>query len=174
MLNSRPTFQKGNNGKLRYQQGLYIPKNKDKVIKLNSQGGIWYRSSWELKILKYLDHNANIIRYGCEFISINYTRPKVIDGLLEHTEHRYFPDFYYELQRSDGGISKVLAEVKPKAETIKPVMKDKYSHKQLKNLEFSLASWNINIHKWNAAIEYCKNRGIEFVIITEDFINNLT
>jgi hypothetical protein len=37
MLNSKP-----NNSQ--YHQGLYVPKNKDKVIKLNSQGGLFYRS----------------------------------------------------------------------------------------------------------------------------------
>jgi hypothetical protein len=42
MLNSRPS-----NGK--YDQGNYIPVNKDKLIKLNNQGGIFYRSSWEKK-----------------------------------------------------------------------------------------------------------------------------
>lgn len=174
MLNSRPTFQKGNNGKMRYQQGLYIPNNKDKVIKLNSQGGIFFRSGLEKKVLVYLDHNPNIINYGCEFMSIQYTRPKVMDGMIEHTEHRYFPDFYYELKLSDGRISKVLAEVKPKSETVKPILKEKYSHKQLKNFEYALNQWNINVHKWSAAIDYCKNRGIEFVIITEEFINGIS
>ena len=42
MINSKP-----NNPK--YNQGLFTPKYKDKVIKLNNQGGLFYRSSLERK-----------------------------------------------------------------------------------------------------------------------------
>ena len=44
MINSKP-----NNSK--YHGGNFIPTNKDKVLKLNTQGGVYYRSSWEQKIL---------------------------------------------------------------------------------------------------------------------------
>lgn len=43
MLNSKPN----NNDK--YYQGNYLPINKEKILKLNNQGGIFYRSSWEKK-----------------------------------------------------------------------------------------------------------------------------
>ena len=56
MLNSKP-----NNSN--YNQGNYIPVNKDKVIKLNNQGGIFYRSSWEKKICHWLDHKSEIVRW---------------------------------------------------------------------------------------------------------------
>ena len=56
MLNSKP-----NN--TNYNQGNYIPKNKDKVIKLNTQGGVYYRSSWERKIMTWLDNNSNISKW---------------------------------------------------------------------------------------------------------------
>ena len=36
MLNSAP------NKPNKYKQGLFIPKNKDKAIKLNSQGGFFF------------------------------------------------------------------------------------------------------------------------------------
>ena len=42
MINSVPNNKK-------YHQGLFIPINKDKVIKLNSLGGLYYRSSLEKK-----------------------------------------------------------------------------------------------------------------------------
>jgi hypothetical protein len=38
MLNSKPNKKK-------YHQGNYIPNNKDKVLKLNSEGGVFLRSS---------------------------------------------------------------------------------------------------------------------------------
>ncbi len=42
MINSKP-----NNSA--YNSGLYIPINKNKVLKLNEQGGLFFRSSWEKK-----------------------------------------------------------------------------------------------------------------------------
>ena len=44
MINSAPSNSN-------YKQGLYVPNNKDKVIKLNSKGGLFYRSSWEKRIM---------------------------------------------------------------------------------------------------------------------------
>ena len=46
MINSAP-----NNPK--YHQGVYYPKNKDKVIKMNALGGLYYRSSLEKKMMTY-------------------------------------------------------------------------------------------------------------------------
>ncbi len=42
MINSKPSNSS-------YHQGNYVPDNKDKVIKLNSLGGVYYRSSLEKK-----------------------------------------------------------------------------------------------------------------------------
>lgn len=168
MLNSRP-----NNSK--YHGGLYVPTNKDKVIKLNEQGGIWYRSSWEKKILFYLDHNVDVIRYGCEFLEIPYMLTEVKDGFPVTSKHRYYPDFYYEMKAPDGSIRKVVAEVKPKTETLPPKPpKQGATRKQLMNFEYSIKMWNKNLSKWQFAVEYCKSKGVNFVIITEDFINKLS
>lgn len=52
MINSAPKSPRKRNGDPKYHQGNYIPKNKDKVLKLNSEGGIYYRSSWEKKVKK--------------------------------------------------------------------------------------------------------------------------
>ena len=65
MLNSKP-----NN--TNYHQGNYIPKNKDKVLKLNSQGGVYYRSSWEIRVMTWLDNNPNITKWGAECMAIPY------------------------------------------------------------------------------------------------------
>ena len=54
MLNSAPR-QPG-----KYKQGLYTPKNKEKLIKANSYGGVFYRSGLEHKMMIYLDSNENL------------------------------------------------------------------------------------------------------------------
>ena len=56
MINSKP-----NNSK--YHGGNYIPINKDKVIKLNAERGVYYRSSWEKKIMFWLDNNEKITKW---------------------------------------------------------------------------------------------------------------
>ncbi len=174
MLNQKPTFQVNNKGKLKYHQGLFIPKHPEKVIKLNNQGGLYFRSSWEKKILIYLDSNPAIERYSCEQITIQYQLPEMKDGILEYSNHRYYPDFYYELRKSNGELSKVVAEVKPYNETQKPILAEKYSHKQLKNWEYAIQQYTRNCSKWNAAIEFCRKAGMEFVIVTEVFLNKIS
>lgn len=163
MLNSAPK-QGG-----KYHQGLFTPVNKDKVIKLNSQGGLYYRSGLEQKMMIYLDNNDKIINWGAEHLKIPYTKTEWVSESQEYrtTEHTYYPDFYYELKRENGTISKVVAEVKPYSETIEPVLNPNPSAKQLKNFEYSLKMYNKNLSKWSYMIDYCKRKGFEFIIITE-------
>ena len=80
MLNSKPNNKN-------YNQGLYIPKNTDKVLKLNNQGGIYFRSSWEKKFMIYLDHNERIVSWGCEMIKIPYQQIHNVDGVPTIKNH---------------------------------------------------------------------------------------
>jgi hypothetical protein len=166
MLNSAPK-QPG-----KYKQGLYTPKNKDKVIKLNSQGGLFYRSGLEQKMMIYFDNNDSIINWGAEHLRIPYTKTEWVSESQEFktTEHTYYPDFYYELRRSDGTVSKVVAEVKPKSETMEPKIPANPTSKQLKNFEYALKMYNKNLSKWTYMIEYCEKKGFEFIIITEELL----
>ena len=65
MINSKPSNSN-------YNSGNYIPKNKDKVLKLNTQGGVYFRSSWEKKIMVWLDLKPEIIQWGAECLEIPY------------------------------------------------------------------------------------------------------
>lgn len=163
MLNSAP---KQSN---KYHQGLFIPVNKDKVIKLNSQGGLYYRSGLEQKMMIYLDNNSKIINWGAEHLKIPYSKTEWVSEAQEYktTEHTYYPDFYYELKREDGTISKVVAEVKPYSETTEPKLSQNPSSKQMKNFEYALKMYNKNLSKWSYMIDYCKKKDFEFIIITE-------
>ena len=55
MLNSAPKQP------TKYHQGLFTPNNKDKVVKLNSKGGLYYRYKLKQKMMIYLDNNEKII-----------------------------------------------------------------------------------------------------------------
>lgn len=178
MINNQPNAPRNKDGKLRYKQGNYIPENKDKVIKLNSKGGIYYRSGYELKIYRYLDINENVIKWGAEFICIPYKKykwkkTKWGELVKKTSDHRYFPDVYYELKNSDNSISKIVAEIKPYSEVKEPNIPKKATKKQLENFEYAINMWNTNQFKWEQAIEYCKNRDMKFVIITEKYLNLL-
>ena len=171
MLNSKPNNKN-------YNQGNYVPKNKDKVLKLNSQGGIFYRSSWEKKIITWLDNNKSIVKWGSECLRIPYQMTHVVDGNMKIKEHSYFPDFYYEIKLSDGSIRSVVAEVKPKAEYNDAIMftegrfqtPEKSSLKKLQSLEYKFKMAQKNAEKWQTMIRWCEKKGYEFIIITEDHL----
>jgi len=186
MINSAPNNPRGKNGKRRYQQGNYIPENKDNVVKLNGKGGIYYRSGYEKKIYKYLDLMAGkpkgeyprVIRWGAEFVEIPYNKKSVKktewgEYQWKESSHRYYPDVYYELEKAEGEVSKVLGEIKPYSETKKPILPKKTTKKQLENFEYAMNMWNANMYKWTQAIEYAENRGMKFVVISEKYINML-
>ena len=166
MLNSAP------NKTSKYKQGLFIPKNKEKCIKLNNQGGLFYRSGLEHKLMVYLDNNESVVHWNTELIKIPYRKNAWNNQLLEMTEtdHTYYPDFYYELKKSDGTMSRVVAEVKPDHETKPPKVPNNPTAKQLKNFEYSLKEYSNTLDKWKYCIEWCKTKGFEFIIITDKIL----
>jgi hypothetical protein len=171
MINSIPNNEK-------YHQGNYVPKNKEKVLKLNNLGGIFFRSSWEAKIMKWLDYNDKIIRWGAECLRIPYEIKELINGVLQIKTHSYYPDFYYELKLSDNSLKKVVAEVKPKNEYNDAVLftegkfevPEKISSKKLKSLEYRFKMAQRNAEKWKTMINWCNLKGYDFIIITEDHL----
>lgn len=175
MLNSKP-----NNSN--YHQGNYVPKFKDKVLKLNSQGGIYYRSSWELKIMTWLDNNQKIKRWGAECFTIPYQMTHYEkNGDINLKKHSYYPDFYYEIENSNGTIKKVIAEVKPSREYQDAILVEKkmfkvpenITMKQLRNLEYRMKMAQKNSDKWQTMIKYCDLKGYEFIIITEEHLKKM-
>jgi hypothetical protein len=169
MLNSKP-----NNSN--YNQGNYIPKNKDKVIKLNTQGGVYFRSSWEKKIMYWLDMKSEITKWGAECLQIPYQMTHFDNGDTKVKSHIYHVDFYYEM-RINGELKQIVAEVKPMKE-YKMVqalnegrleVPDKGT-KKLKNFEYDLKMAYKNKQKWETVIEWCNKKGYTFIIITEDHL----
>lgn len=169
MLNSAPRQSN------KYNQGLFYPKNKDKVIKLNSKGGLYFRSGLEHKMMIYFDNNNNILKWGAENIRIPYQKKEWVSDIQDYktTEHNYYPDFYYELLRKDSTILRVVVEVKPLSEVNEPILKSNPTSKQLKNFEYSLKMYNKNLSKWNYMIEYCNRKGFKFIIVTEETLKKL-
>lgn len=168
MINNAPR----SNGK--YKQGNYVPKNKMKVIKLNSKGGLYFRSSLEERMMIHLDLNPKIKKWGAECLEIPYTKKErdIKNGVFKTSNHRYYPDFYYEYLTDNNEMKRVVVEVKPHAQTQPPKqLKPNPTAKQLRNFEYSVKEYNRNLAKWTQVVEYCRVKGFEFVIITEEFFN---
>ena len=135
--------------------GKYSPKNPKKY------GGdptrITYRSLWELRVMKYLDDNTNVLEWKSEEIAIPYKSP------VDNRIHRYFPDFIIKVKTADGGVKTLMLEVKPKAQTREPKIQSKKTRRYLTEV----MTWGVNQAKWKSATEFCLDRGWEFKLITE-------
>ena len=137
-------------------KGRYQPNNPLKY-KGNFRN-IIYRSLWELKFMKYCDSNQNILEWGSEEFFIPYTSP--VDG----KRHRYYPDFYIKVKESTGQVKKYVIEIKPKKQCIEP----KPQKKKTKGYIYEVCEYAKNQAKWKAASEYCKDRMVEFKVLTEN------
>ena len=92
-------------------KGKFRPQNPHKYN--GDPTNIIYRSSWELKLMKYCDTTKAIVEWGSEEISIPYYSP--VDGRM----HRDYPDFYMKVRQKDKSLKKFIIVVKPKKD-LKP------------------------------------------------------
>jgi len=136
-------------------QGYFKPKNPQKYK--GDPTNIVYRSSWELKLMTYLDSHNDIVTWGSEELFIPYRSP------IDNKIHRYFPDFIVTKINKEGKKETALIEVKPAAQTKPPKKQEKVTRKYITEV----TTWGINEAKWKAANEYCKDRGWSFHIFTE-------
>ena len=136
------------------QKGWFRPRNPQKYR--GDPNGIVYRSSWELKVMKYLDDNPAVIWWASEELPIRYVSP------IDQKVHRYFPDFIVRTKRKDGQETTMVLEVKPYRQTQMPVQKRK-----TQRFINEMATYAINQEKWKAADLFCKEHGWQFKLITE-------
>ena len=138
-----------------YKQGIYKLKNPEKYY--GDPHNVIYRSSWELRVFKWLDKNENVLSWGSEELVINYISP------VDNRQHRYFPDILAKVKKLDGSIETYVIEVKPYAQTIEPKIKKRVTKTYINEV----CTWGVNSAKWAAAKEYCRHRGWTFKLLTE-------
>ena len=136
-------------------KGYFKPRNPSKYM--GDPTTIIYRSSWELKLMRYLDSHSDVIKWASEEFSIPYVSP--IDGKV----HRYFPDFLVKKRNQNKSIETVVIEVKPKIQTTAPTVQKKANKRYIREVY----TWGVNSAKWEAAKRYCDYREWKFVIMTE-------
>lgn len=140
-------------GKNTYK-GWFKPKNPQKYR--GNANNIVYRSSWELRCMKWFDTNENIIWWSSEELIIPYFSP------VDNRMHRYFPDFVIRVKKKDGSQMTYVIEVKPESQTKVPTQK-----RRTKKYIQEAATYVINQSKWRAADKFCQDNGWQFQILTE-------
>ena len=107
--------------------------------------------------MKWCDLNSSVLEWGSETIIVPYISP------LDRKVHRYFVDFYIKVKNKNGEIQKYLVEIKPERFTKPPVI----PAKKTKRFVDEVFQWGVNEAKWKAAFEFCKDRDMTFMILTE-------
>ena len=135
-------------------KGKFIPKNPSKYAG-DSTNIIW-RSTWDRKVMDWLDQSESVVYWSSEELAIKYYNP------IDNKIHRYFPDFIVKVKKKDGTVMTHVLEVKPEYQTKQPVRKRK-----TQKFINEYVTYTINQSKWKAATEFCKDRGWQFRILTE-------
>lgn len=139
-------------------KGVFYPKNPKKYM--GDPSNIIYRSSWECRVMNWLDQNPNILSWASEEIQIPYLSP------VDSRWHRYFPDFLVRMKTKDGKTKTMMLEVKPKRQSQPPEPRKRVTKQYIQEV----ATWGVNQAKWKAAEEFCLDRGWEFKVITEEHL----
>lgn len=139
-------------------QGIFRPKNPHKYI--GDSNNIVYRSSWECRVMNWLDQNDDILSWASEELIVPYKSP------VDNRFHRYFPDFLVKVRTRDGNTKTMMIEIKPKKQTLPPEQKKRVTKQYIEEV----MTYGINQAKWKAAQEYCLDRGWEFKVMTEEHL----
>jgi hypothetical protein len=138
-----------------FYKGKFRPTNISKYV--GDSNDIIFRSSWELRFMKWCDSNPSIIEWGSEIAVIPYVSP------VDKRIHRYFVDFYIKVKNTAGQVQKYLIEIKPESQTKPPPI----PQKKTKRFIDEVFTYGVNSAKWKSANEFCEDRGWKFLVLTE-------
>ena len=136
-------------------KGKFRPKNPGKYR--GDVANIVYRSLWELRFMKWCDINPSVQEWGSEIVIVPYVSP------IDRKVHRYFVDFYMKVKNKTGDPQKYLIEIKPERFTKPPEI----PKKKTKRFIDEVFQYGVNEAKWKAAFEFCIDRNMKFLVLTE-------
>ena len=136
--------------------GKYKVKNRSKYK--GDADNVVFRSLWERNAFKWCD-TSDIVK---EWVSEEVVIPYLYE--VDKRYHRYFMDL--KITYKNGRT--VLVEIKPEKETKPPKRPDK--SKRYINEAMTYVK---NQNKWQAANNYAKDRGWDFVIWTEKHLEKM-
>lgn len=125
---------------------------------------IRWLSLWERGVMRWLDKNKDVVKWGSEIIQIRYICE------TDQKSHLYLVDFYIEFK--DG--RRLMVEVKPAYQTVPPktdASKTKTGKTRSRYLK-EAKTYIKNASKWKAAAAFAKKNGLEFQIWTEHHLRN--
>lgn len=132
----------------KYAQGKYIVKNREKYVGRKEPT---YRSSWEFTFMLFCDNNPNVIQWASEPFMVPYRNPFTGRNTI------YVPDFMMVyIDRNQQKHAEVI-EVKPTKEV---------SMENARSVRDRAAA-ALNMAKWAAAQQFCKNYDMKFRVVTE-------
>ena len=138
-----------------FHKRKFTPTNPQKYS--GDPTNIIMRSSWETKFANWCDVNPSIISWVSEETIIPYRCG------TDNKIHRYFVDFKIQVKETSGRVKTYLVEIKPYKQTIPPVYPGRQTQRYLQE-SFAYIK---NQSKWEAATQYAKERGWEFIKLTE-------
>lgn len=115
------------------------------------------RSSWETRFAIWCDKNPAVLKWSSEETVVPYISP------VDNRPHRYFIDFKIQVKNNDGQIRTYLVEIKPEKQTKPPKAPSRKTPQYLNEV----MTWGVNEAKWKAAEKYAKDRGWQFLVLTE-------
>jgi len=107
--------------------------------------------------MNWCDANPSVLSWSSEEFFIPYRCP------TDNRIHRYFPDAKIQVRDKTGTVKTYIVEIKPGKQTVPPSTPKRKSKQYIAEV----MTWGKNSAKWAAAREYCRDRGYEFIIITE-------
>ena len=126
---------------------------------------IIYRSSLELKSLRWCDGASHVTNWTSESYVVPYQSP--LDGRI----HKYFIDNSITLKDKTGVEHRFLVEIKPLRMTKPPTESRK---KSTATLLYEKTNWVKNRAKWSAAEQFAAKKNMKFIILTEDDLTKLS
>jgi hypothetical protein len=135
----------------KYAQSQYTVRNPDKYVGRKKP---FYRSSWECAFMMFCDNNPSVIQWANEPFMVPYQNPFTGKNTI------YVPDFMIVYIDRNGQKHAEVVEVKPTKEI---AIENARSVRDR-------AAVALNMVKWAAAKEFCKNYGMRFRIVTEQDI----
>lgn len=138
-----------------YMQGRYKLSHPEKYQ--GDADDVCFRSSWEFKLCRFLDHAVNVVKWASEELVVPYW------SQADNKMRRYFVDYVVQVRGESGLIKTFLVEVKPYSQTVPPRRGRKREATYLRECY----DYQVNQDKWAAAREYAQKHGMEFIIFDE-------
>lgn len=138
-----------------FHKRKYRPVNPEKYA--GDPTNVIMRSSWETRFAIWCDKNPAVLKWSSEETVVPYISP------VDNRPHRYFIDFKIQVKNNDGEIRTYLVEIKPDKQTKPPKAPSRKTPQYLNEV----MTWGVNEAKWKAAEKYAKDRGWQFIVLTE-------